>query len=372
MAFSRATTVATRPAAPPGLTRPAIVEPRADKAFIAVLLSTFLLVLALLSAGAQPARATTGAAAGAGPVHGPALDVDAHRPVSGGARVIKEEWIAPRQLDLTIASPALGGPAKVRLLTPHGWEQRRPGQHWPVFYLLHGCCGDYTSWTSLTDVASVAELRDVLVVMPEAGNVGFYSDWWNAGTGGSPAWEEFHLTEVRRILERDYGAGARRVVAGLSMGGFGALSYAGRHPGLFRAAASYSGVVDTRHTPGATDFVLGLVQGYVSDPLALWGDPTRQASIWAAHNPVDLARELRHTPLYLSSGNGQTGPLDPPGSTSDLETLLESENRLLADRLRASGARHVETHFYGPGTHSWPYWQRELHRSLPMLLDVLH
>nr|WP_238361550.1 alpha/beta hydrolase-fold protein [Actinopolymorpha pittospori] len=97
------------------------------------------------------------------------------------------------------------------------------------------------------------------------------------------------------------------------MGGFGALSYAGRHPGLFRAAASYSGVVATLHTPGATDFVLGLVQGYVPDPLALWGDPTGQASIWAAHNPVDLARALRHTPLYLSSGNGQTGPLDQPG-----------------------------------------------------------
>ncbi|GAA5007335.1 hypothetical protein GCM10023317_42480 [Actinopolymorpha pittospori] len=210
MAFSRAITVATRPATPPGLARPAIVEPRTDKPFIAVVLSTFLLVLALLSAGAQPARATTGAATGTGPISGPAVALDAHRPVSGGARVIEEEWIAPRQLDLTIASPALGGPAKVRLLTPDGWEQRRPGQHWPVLFLLHGCCGDYTSWTSLTDVASITELRDVLVVMPEAGDVGFYSDWWNAGTGGSPAWEEFHLTEVRRILERDYGAGAPR------------------------------------------------------------------------------------------------------------------------------------------------------------------
>ena len=139
----------------------------------------------------------------------------------------------------------------MRLLTPVGWDDRRPGQRWPVLYLLHGCCGDYTSWTSLTDVASITALRDVLVVMPEAGNTGFYSNWWNAGAGGPPAWETFHLREVRQILERGYGAGHRRVVAGLSMGGFGALSYAARNPGMFRATAAYSGVVDTRSTPRA-------------------------------------------------------------------------------------------------------------------------
>jgi diacylglycerol O-acyltransferase / trehalose O-mycolyltransferase len=288
------------------------------------------------------------------------------------ATVVAEEQVAPRQVDLTISSPALDSEAKVRLLTPDGWENRRRGQRWPVIYLLHGCCGDYTSWTSQTDVASIPALRDVLVVMPEAGNTGFYSDWWNDGAGGPPAWETFHLWEVRRILERDYGAGHRRVVAGLSMGGFGALSYAARHPGMFRATAAYSGVVDTVHTRGATDLVLQIAGRYVPDPLALWGDPDDQARIWAAHNPVDLARRLRHLPVYLSCGNGQAGPFDPPDTTNDLEALLESENLLLAERLRQVGARHVVTHFYGPGTHSWPYWERELHNSLPTLLTALH
>lgn len=294
---------------------------------------------------------------------------DTRRPAR--AQVVAEEQVAPRQIDLTISSPALGTEAKVRLLTPDGWEERDADDTWPVFYLLHGCCGDYTSWTGATDVEDIPELRDVLVVMPEAGVTGWYSDWWNYGEGGPPAWETFHLKEVRRILEADYGAGHRRVVAGLSMGGFGALSYAARNPGLFKAAASYSGVVDNRHTPGAASTILGFVRRYNLDPLALWGDSGEQAEIWAAHNPVDLAKRLRNIPLYLSCGNGENGPLDPPGVSGGIEVLLEKENLLLAQRLEQVGARHVVTHFYGPGTHAWAYWERELHLSLPMLLKAL-
>ncbi|WP_210584629.1 alpha/beta hydrolase-fold protein [Streptomyces sp. GESEQ-35] len=52
----------------------------------------------------------------------------------------------------------------------------------------------------------------------------FYTDWFNAGRGGPPAVETFHLEEVRPLLERHYGAGTRRAAAGESQGGFGALS----------------------------------------------------------------------------------------------------------------------------------------------------
>ena len=138
-----------------------------------------------------------------------------------GASVVAEERVGPHLVDLTVQSPALGRTAKVRLLTPNGWEQRHPGDRWPVFYLLHGCCDTYDSWTRETDVEELRRLREVLVVMPEAGPFGWYSDWWNHGAGGPPAWETFHLRELRRLLERDYGAGHRRVVAGLSMAGSG-------------------------------------------------------------------------------------------------------------------------------------------------------
>lgn len=65
------------------------------------------------------------------------------------------------------------------------------------------------------------------------------------------------------------------------------------------------------------------------------------------------------------------GPFDPPGTFDQLEAALSQQNQALAGRLEQVGAR-LRTDFYGPGTHSWPYWEGELHRSLPMLLGALH
>jgi diacylglycerol O-acyltransferase / trehalose O-mycolyltransferase len=287
----------------------------------------------------------------------------------GGAYVVAQEQVGPHLVDLTIQSPALGRTAKVRLLTPNGWEQRRRGDRWPVFYLLHGCCDTYDSWTRETDVEQLRRLRKVLVVMPEAGPFGWYSNWWNHGAGGPPAWETFHLQELRRLLERGYGAGHRRVVAGLSMGGFGALSYAARNRGMFRAAASYSGVVHPLHDGFPAGIMGGLVE-FGEDPLALWGDPVAQRRIWEAHDPYYLAVRLRRTPVFLSVGDGTAGPFDPPGVFDELEAELSLQNQAVAARFEKVGVP-LRTDFYGPGTHDWPYWERELHRSLPMLLGAL-
>jgi diacylglycerol O-acyltransferase / trehalose O-mycolyltransferase len=322
---------------------------------LAPLLVVLLTVLAV-AVGAFPAVAA-----------GPRASAPAHQ--RDGAYVVAQEQIGPHLVDLTIQSSALGRTAKVRLLTPNGWEQRRHGDRWPVFYLLHGCCDTYDSWTRETDVEELRRLRNVLVVMPEAGPVGFYSNWWNHGVGGPPAWETFHLRELRRLLERGYGAGHRRVIAGLSMGGFGALSYAARNPGMFRAVASYSGVVHPLY-PGFPEGLLGLLAAFGEDPLALWGDPVAQRRIWEAHDPYYLAKRLRHTPVFLSVGDGTAGPFDPPGAFDEIEAGLSLQNHALAARLEKVGVP-LRTDFYGPGTHTWPYWERELHRSLPMLLDAL-
>ncbi|MFF8097455.1 alpha/beta hydrolase [Streptomyces sp. NPDC016675] len=320
-----------------------------------------LLVLAVLLATLAPAAPALAAgqpdAAGARP----------------GAEVVAVTRVADRQVDLSVRSTALGGrTVQVRLLTPDGWDPHdRRRQHWPTLWLLHGCCGDYTSWTSMTDVAETERLRDVLVVMPEAGWNGWYSDWWNHGKGGDPAWETFHTVELRRLLERDWGAGGNRVVAGLSMGGQGALLYAARRPGMFRAAAAYSGSAHPLLNDESVARLMGFFAGQGNDPLRVWGDPVAQRRVWEAHDPFHLARRLRSIPVYLSCGDGTTGPLDAPGSTSALEADFNRQNHALAAELQRVGAKKVTTHFYGPGTHTWPYWERELHASLPMLLDAL-
>ncbi|MFI2426247.1 alpha/beta hydrolase [Streptomyces sp. NPDC018955] len=289
-----------------------------------------------------------------------------------GAEVVAVTRVADRQLDLTVRSTALGGrTVNVRLLTPDGWNPADRHRHWPTFWLLHGCCGDYTSWTAKTDVADIDSLREVLVVMPEAGWNGWYSDWWNHGRGGDPAWETFHTVELRHLLERDWGAGRDRVVAGLSMGGQGALLYAARHPGMFRATAAYSGSAHPLLNDESVDRLMGFFAGQGDDPLRVWGDPVAQRRVWEAHDPFHLAERLKHLPVYLSCGDGTTGPLDPPGATSALEADFNRQNHALAAELKRVGARHLTTDFYGPGTHAWPYWQRELHDSLPMLLGAL-
>jgi diacylglycerol O-acyltransferase / trehalose O-mycolyltransferase len=83
--------------------------------------------------------------------------------------------------------------------------------------------------------------------------------------------------------------------------------------------------------------------------------------------PRTLAEKLAmHGLLPIMSGI----PLDAPDSKRDsIETSLHAENLALRDRLRALGiAAHFD--FYGPGTHTWPYWQRELHRSWTLLASA--
>ncbi|MFX4271528.1 alpha/beta hydrolase [Propionibacteriaceae bacterium Y1685] len=315
---------------------------------VARLLALLLIMIGLVAVPAAPAAAH-------------------HR----GAEVVALEQVADRQVDLTVRSDALGGrEVKVRLLTPDGWDPDNPRQHWPTLWLLHGCCGDYTSWTALTDVAETPELRDLLVVMPEAGWNGWYSNWWGNGGDNDQQWETFHLRELRPLLEREFGAGPKRVVAGLSMGGQGSLMYAARYPGMFRAAASFSGSAHPLDSAESIDRLQGFFANEGNDPDNVWGDPVAQRQVWEQHDPYFLAERLTDIPVYLSCGNGEAGPYDTPGTTNALEADFGRQNEALAARLESLGA-DVTTNFYGPGQHKWAYWERELHASLPMLLGAL-
>ncbi|MBB3728141.1 alpha/beta hydrolase [Nonomuraea dietziae] len=270
----------------------------------------------------------------------------------GGLAVLDEER-AGRLVRLTVDSPALKATAKVELLLPTAW---RPGTRWPVLYLLDGCCRrGGPAWVSDGRADEVTRDAQAIVVMPEAGYAGFYSDWLDG-----PQWETFHLTELRHLVERRYGGTGRRAIAGLSMGGFGALSYAARHPGMFRAAASFSGLVNV-----SREDVEYLTDQSGDDPGKLWGDRI------AEHNPTALVRQLRDIPVHVSCGNGEPGPLDARNTPRDGgEAFIEAENRAFVRAAEAAGVK-VTANLYGPGTHRWPYWTRELERALPMLLGSL-
>jgi diacylglycerol O-acyltransferase/trehalose O-mycolyltransferase len=81
-----------------------------------------------------------------------------------------------------------------------------------------------------------------------------------------------------------------------------------------------------------------------------------------------LASRLRGTRLFVSSGDGRPGPLDRSRRRrDDVEATVYRESRAFAARLRDLDVP-ATIDFYGRGTHDWPYWERELQRSLPLLV----
>jgi S-formylglutathione hydrolase FrmB len=297
---------------------------------------------------------------------GPAPRARAAATADDGAKVVEEVRVDARTLDIRINTPAIGTDQWVRLLLPAGWDEQ-PSRTWPAAYLLHGSgeIADYKSWTTYTDVEQWAANKDVLFVLPSDGAAGMYSAWWNWGGPAKPDWETFHTAEVLQIVERGYGAATRRVVAGLSIGGYGAMAYAFRHQGMFKAAASYSGVLNTTMY-AIPNFIQMIVMREGLNFYALWGNEYMQRNIWIAHNPFDNAEKLRGVGLYVSSGNGQAGPLDVAAGVDIIEPLAILSSKSFTDRLTQLKIP-VTTNYYGNGTHTWPYWQRELKASWPVL-----
>jgi S-formylglutathione hydrolase FrmB len=300
------------------------------------------------------------------------------RTADDGARIVSQEWLDTYTFDVTVDSPAIGSHQKVRVLVPRGWTSHS-ARTWPVVYAFQGGRDTYVSWTRSGGIKAIANTYDVMVVMPE-GDDGSYADWWNYGKGGIPQWEKFHMSEVRQLVERNYRASEVRACMGISAGGQGCITYAARNPGIFRYGASFSGVLSLR-SPDITTLMMVYHVLNLSDPFRVWGIPGVDDANWRAHDPIALAARLRGTGLFISSGtNGLPGPLDNPlnGALDDpstlvggpLELVVGSTNIAFRKRLRELNIP-VTAHIYGPGTHSWPYWRRELGSAWPLMMSAI-
>ncbi|GGO89794.1 hypothetical protein GCM10012280_33860 [Wenjunlia tyrosinilytica] len=287
-----------------------------------------------------------------------------------GAHITAVKRLDTRMADLTVASPAMGGEVPVRVILPRGWSADST-RTFPTLYLLQGASDDYTSWTRETDVEELAQDADMLIVTPEGGRAGFYTNWWNYGRAGGPNWETFHTVELPQILERGYRAGNRRALAGLSEGGLGALNYAGRHPGEYVFAGSFSGVVDILDGALRSGINLTCMREKV-DAMKLWGDPFRQRDLWDDHNPAAHVERLRGVKVYLSAAAGLPGPFDAGQDifAGFLESPVYVPTRDFYQRLRAAGI-DVTADLNPSGSHAWPYWQRQLHLAWPSVLSAL-
>lgn len=320
--------------------------------------------LVAIIAGLLVAPATATAAPNVGPA--PARPSATPSPLT----LVSRQTLDPRLRELTFTTPALAAPTHVRVLLPADYRAE-PTRRYPVLYLLHGGFGSYVDWTTAGDAEAITAGQPLIVVMPDGGRGGWYSDWTNFGRGGPPEWETYHIDQLIPWIDAHYRTVANRcgrAIAGLSMGGFGAMSYAARHPDDFSAVASFSGAVDTNNPS-----VHGLIT--ISPPIdggspgAIYGIPPLDEPAQHAHNPFDLAANYRGMHVALYTGNGHPGPLDGPNAAPlDVqEFFVHQMNVSLHQRLDSLGIAHTFVD-YGNGTHSWPYWQRDFREELPALV----
>jgi S-formylglutathione hydrolase FrmB len=287
--------------------------------------------------------------------------------------LLETERLSPRLQELTFKTSALAAPTKVRILLPAGYASH-PKRRYPVLYLLHGASGDQTSWTAAGQgqAEQLTAGLQLIVVMPAGGRGGFYTNWFNNGAGGLPRWEDWHIKRLIPYVDGHYrtrGTRAERAIAGLSMGGFGTFSYASRHPDLFTAALSLSGAVDPLTPPGLGPPVVDAISSSDGGPPgSLWGPLATQEVRWRAHNPYDLAENLRGLKLWMRTGNGQPGGPFGGGNNIDVTEVgvfvmaTEVHKRLLD--------LHIPHVFddYGPGHHLWAYWNRGLEQTMPAIM----
>ena len=284
-------------------------------------------------------------------------------PADSGARIVAVDELTPRARDLTIDSPAVGV-VLVRLLVPQGLAQGSEDEY-ATLYLLHGGAGGYADWSQETTVEDMTASTELLVAMPAAASSylgAWLPDGGPEGRGGSPNWETFHIEELPQLLERNFGASDARAIAGLSLGGWGALMSAARHPEHFEAAASFSGALDLETSTAAFP--------PLDEPL----DSAREMAEgmgWNESNPVNVVEDLDGVELYISYGNGEPGKLDDDDRGVDpIETWIGQSNESFVAAMAEAGV-DATINAYGEGTHSWPYWDRELGAALPLLLEAL-
>jgi S-formylglutathione hydrolase FrmB len=217
-----------------------------------------------------------------------------------------------------------------------------------VLYLLHGLSDDGSAWQRYTAIETIAGLYGLVVVMPSVGR-SFYTDQPN-GQG----YFTYLTDELPRYLKQVFGLSPRRedtLIAGNSMGGYGAFKAAFLHPDLYSAAASLSGVLS-----------LAFIHSYPNDPRRpefefLFGDVEKLAG--SEHDPAAWLERAAARPsnlprLYMACGR-----------QDDLYPL----NIQFHSACQALGIP-VEDH-EEDGFHDWFFWNTHIQHFLAANLTPL-
>lgn len=221
--------------------------------------------------------------------------------------------------------------------------------------------------------------KQLIVVMPDIALGDDGGGWCTNWPDRMYRWETFHIGQLVPWIDanlRTIRSRAERAIAGLSQGGFCSMSYAARHPDLFATALSYSGAPDIAYDVVAQTLVTPIINltETVLDHVAansMFGSRLTNEIKWAAHDPATLAGNLRATRLEMFTGNGSPGPLDTTANAGGdvIEAGVHQLTQLFHQRLIAL---RIPSFYedYGPGTHSWPYWARDLGQSIGAVMNA--
>src|SRR3954453_17511095 len=281
---------------------------------------------------------------------------DAPNLVSGnGITVSATRGITSRTLEADISTAkvsanAVNGPHRVRITFPGDYFQR-PTTRFPTLYLLHGGAGGNAAQGASGggDEEHITSGSELITVMPDGGKVGWYTNWVDQSQGAQ-AWADFHLNQLIPWIDanvRTIAAKSGRAIAGLSMGGFGAVRYAQDPPHLFAYVASFSGAVDL--SDSGTRSVIGEQAGQNGfNPYGPFGSPYWPADgTWNALNPVNRAARLKGvgTALYVGSGINDGDAL---------EGTMARSAATFHNALNGAGVSHFYWNYGRPGP-SAPY-----------------
>jgi S-formylglutathione hydrolase FrmB len=224
---------------------------------------------------------------------------------------------------------SLPAPRNATVVLPAGYH--RSSQRYPVLYLLHGHDGGHRNWRERTNLLTYTARLPLIIVLPDAGN-----SWYtNSMARPDEKFEEYVAKEIPAYIDENFRTltfREARYVAGLSMGGYGALKLGLKYPARFSLSGSFSGA------PLAASDASYSTANEAFGPL---GSPSR-----AENDLIALAGSARvpaDSYFYFDCGSADR---------------LLAANREFA---RAMAARPLAYEYHEvPGVHSWEYWNRRL------------
>ncbi len=235
---------------------------------------------------------------------------------------------------------------------------QRDAQLFPVLYLLHGGGGSFRDWLTKTPdktlLHRLADQYNLIIVTPDGDPTSYYFDSPLVKTS---QFETFIARELIDKIDNTYRTvrdRKGRLIAGLSMGGHGAMFIACRHPDLYAAAGSMSGVmnINTATCKVTPDFAKSRAENFAK----LLGPPKDGDAPYPGYTMVTLADQLKTNQLPLIFDVG-------------VDDFLIEPNRDLHRRLTENKTPHDYTE--RPGGHTWEYWENALPYQLLFFSKVL-